>query len=110
MSQGVNLMANSPLYPSQVPVSMLNSQLNSQQNSSPELHDMSTTGQAGGQRVLSISLNATAPPTPDGTLNMSARHHVTGESHSPYSQQSTPQSQSPHLPGTVPINRQIVQP
>lgn len=110
MSQGVNLMANSPLYPSQVPVSMLNSQLNSQQNSSPELHDMSTTGQAGGQRVVSISLNATAPPTPDGTLNMSARHHVTGESHSPYSQQSTPQSQSPHLPGTVPINRQIVQP
>ncbi|XP_070073735.1 box A-binding factor [Drosophila takahashii] len=108
MSQGVNLMANSPLYPSQVPVSMLNSQ----QNASPELHDMSTTGPAGGgQRVVAISLNSTAPPpTTDGTLNMSARHHVTGESHSPYSQQSTPQSQSPHLPSTVAINRQIVQP
>lgn len=94
-----------PLYPSQVPVSMLQ---NSQQNASPELHDMSTTGAAGGQRVVTIS---SAPPTSDGTLNMSARHHVTGESHSPYSQQSTPaQSQSPHLPSPVTINRQIVQP
>ncbi|XP_041565417.1 box A-binding factor isoform X2 [Drosophila elegans] len=106
MSQGVNLMANSPLYPSQVPVSMLSGQ----QNASPELHDMSTTGPAGGPRVVAIALSSSAPPTSDGTLNMSARHHVTSESQSPYSQQSTPQSQSPHLPNTVAINRQIVQP
>ncbi|XP_034132891.1 box A-binding factor isoform X2 [Drosophila guanche] len=112
MSQGVNLMVNSstPLYPSQVPVNMLNSQ----QNASPELHDMSTTGPAGGggSRVVAIQVNASgAPPSSDGTLNMSARHHVTGESHSPYSQQTTPsQSQSPHLPSPVSLNRQIVQP
>lgn len=107
MAQGVNLMANSPLYPSQVPVSMLGG---GQQNASPELHDMSATGPAGGPRVVAISLNSAAPPTSEGSLNMSARHHVTGESHSPYNQQSTPQSQSPHLPSTVTINRQIVQP
>ncbi|XP_017031552.1 box A-binding factor isoform X2 [Drosophila kikkawai] len=106
MAQGVNLMANSPLYPSQVP-SMLGG---GQQNASPELHDMSVTGPAGGPRVVAIPLNSAAPPTSEGSLNMSARHHVTGESHSPYSQQSTPQSQSPHLPSTVTINRQIVQP
>ncbi|XP_020818357.1 box A-binding factor isoform X2 [Drosophila serrata] len=107
MAQGVSLMTNSTLYPSQVPVSMLGG---GQQNASPELHDMSTTGPAGGPRVVTIPLNSAAPPTSEGSLNMSARHHVTGESHSPYSQQSTPQSQSPHLPSTVTINRQIVQP
>ncbi|EDW84228.2 uncharacterized protein Dwil_GK13254 [Drosophila willistoni] len=111
MQQGVSMMVNSgPLYPSQV------SLLNAQQNASPELQDMSTTGpsgNAGTTRVVAISLSGPPPPTSEGTLNMT-RHHVTSESHSPYSQQqqqqSPVQSQSPHLSTAATLNRQIVQP
>ncbi|EDW15674.2 uncharacterized protein Dmoj_GI22648 [Drosophila mojavensis] len=56
MQQGLNLMVNGPLYPSQVGL------LSSQQNGSPELHDMSATGPAGRANVVAIAV----PPIESG--------------------------------------------
>lgn len=96
MQQGVNLMVTgAPLYPSQV--QSIGLPMNGQQMQPAELHDMST----GGSRSMPL------PHTEVSSLNMS-RHHITTDNHSPFSNPPS-QSQSPHLPNSSTLNRQITQ-
>ncbi|XP_037946294.1 box A-binding factor isoform X2 [Teleopsis dalmanni] len=87
------MLTNGTIYPSQV--QPLGLPLNGQQTivNAVELHDMSARGVAISQTEV-------------GSLNMS-RHHITSDSHSPYNPPS--QSQSPHLPNSTTLNRQITQ-
>nr|XP_036226605.1 box A-binding factor [Bactrocera oleae] len=127
MPQNVTLMTpNGTIYPSQV--SALSLPMNGgvgagilgggQQSLSGEIRDMSvngngssaaagavSTGGVGGNVVVASSAGSSVTGT--GPRNASIVQHVTGDSHSPYSNPPS-QSQSPHLSNASPLNRQPI--
>lgn len=128
MPQNVTLMTpNGTIYPSQV--SALSLPLNGggvdagiinggQQSLSGEIRDMSVSGNgssAGAGSVSSGGVSGTvvvascagSSVTGTGPRNVSIVQHVTGDSHSPYSNPPS-QSQSPHLSNPSPLNRQPI--
>ncbi|XP_036332369.1 box A-binding factor [Rhagoletis pomonella] len=80
-----------------------------------ELHDMSMSGSsAAGAGAGSISVGtvvvasgAGSSVTSTGPRSVPIVHHVTGDSHSPYSNPPS-QSQSPHLSNPSPLSRQSI--
>ncbi|XP_049303490.1 box A-binding factor isoform X6 [Bactrocera dorsalis] len=127
MTQNVALMApNGTIYPSQV--SALSLPMNGgvgagiigggQQSLPGEIRDMSINGNGssasagsvpsggvGGSVVVASSAGSSVTAT--GPRNVSIVQHVTGDSHSPYSNPPS-QSQSPHLSNPSPLNRQPI--
>ncbi|CAD6992032.1 unnamed protein product [Ceratitis capitata] len=129
MPQNVTLMTpNGTIYPSQV--SALSLPMNGggiatsivtgggQQQLSGEIRDMSLSANAAGAGAGSLSAGnvgstvvvasgAGSSVTGTGPRNVSIVHHVTGDSHSPYSNPPS-QSQSPHLSNPSPLSRQQI--
>lgn len=129
MPQNVTLMTpNGTIYPSQV--SALSLPMNGggvgpgiigggPQSLASEIRDMSVNGSNGGSAgagsmsvggaggTVVVASGTGSSVTGTGPRNVSIVQHVTGDSHSPYSNPPS-QSQSPHLSNPSPLNRQPI--